>query len=54
MIQKVKHVKHKFGYNFSRACGYLDAELEAKLDDRYSHIISQLYLMMNNPDKWTL
>lgn len=39
---------------FSRACGYLDAELEAKLDDRYSHIISQLYLMMNNPDKWTL
>ena len=39
---------------FSRACGYMDAELEAKLDDRYSHIISQLYLMMNNPDKWTL
>ncbi len=39
---------------FARACGYIDVDMEAELDDRYSHIISQLYLMMNNADKWTL
>jgi four helix bundle protein len=38
----------------ARACGYIDVDMEAELDDRYSHIISQLYLMMNNADKWTL
>lgn len=39
---------------FAKACGYIDEELEAKLDDQYSHIISQLYLMMKDVDKWTL
>jgi four helix bundle protein len=39
---------------FARACDYIDVDMEAELDDRYSHIISQLYLMMNNADKWTL
>jgi four helix bundle protein len=39
---------------FARACGYIDAELEARLDDRYSHISSQLFLMMKDADNWTL
>ena len=39
---------------FAKACGYIDAELEARLEDRYSHIISQLFLMMKDADKWTL
>ena len=39
---------------FASACGYIDDELEARLDDRYSHIISQLFLMMRDVDKWTL
>jgi len=36
---------------FSRACGYLDDETQARLDDCYSHIISQLFLMIKDPDK---
>ena len=39
---------------FAKACGYIDADLEARLEDRYSHIISQLFLMMKDADKWTL
>ena len=39
---------------FARACGYINADLERRLDERYSHILSQLYLMMKNADKWTL
>ena len=39
---------------FARACGYIDVDLEARFEDRYSHIISQLYLMMKDADKWTL
>ena len=39
---------------FACACGYIDASLEARLDDCYSHIISQLFLMMKDADKWTL
>jgi four helix bundle protein len=39
---------------FSRACGRIGAEMEAGLEDRYSHIISQLCLMMKNADKCIL
>lgn len=39
---------------FARSCGYINAEMEARLDDRYSHIISQLFLMMKDAEKWTL
>ncbi len=39
---------------FASACGYISADLEKQLDERYSHIISQLFLMMKNADKWTL
>lgn len=38
---------------FSQACGYIDADLVAKLEDQYSHIIGQLCLMMKDPHKWT-
>ena len=37
---------------FSLACGYINQELFDKLDDRYDHIISQLVIMANNPEKW--
>lgn len=40
--------------HFARECGYIDDQLESKLEDRYSHIISQLNLMMKDADKWTL
>lgn len=39
---------------FASECGYISADVEKHLDERYSHIISQLYLMMKNADKWTL
>jgi four helix bundle protein len=37
---------------FCLHCGYISKEQFADLDDRYDHIISQLVLMANNPDKW--
>jgi four helix bundle protein len=39
---------------FARSCGYIDEELENRLDDRYSHITSQLFLMIRDVDKWTM
>jgi four helix bundle protein len=37
---------------FARECGYLAAEQQAELSDRYEHICSQLSLMMRNADRW--
>ena len=39
---------------FARSCGYIDEELENRLDDRYSHITSQLFLMIRDVDKWIM
>jgi four helix bundle protein len=39
---------------FARSCGYIDEELKNRLDDRYSHITSQLFLMIRDVDKWTM
>lgn len=38
---------------FSRECGYIDADLGERLEDQYSHIIGQLCLMVRNAEKWT-
>jgi len=37
---------------FSLHCGYISKKQFDDLDDRYDHIISQLVLMANNPEKW--
>ena len=37
---------------FCLHCGYISKGQFTDLDDRYDHIISQLVLMANNPDKW--
>src|SRR5262249_35744076 len=40
--------------DFARECGNLP-ELEcAKLSDRWNHILSQLTIMMDSPDKWCI
>ena len=37
---------------FCLHCGYISQVRFNDLDDRYDHIISQLVLMANNPQKW--
>ena len=37
---------------FCLHCGYISQAQFNDLDDRYDHIISQLVLMANNPQKW--
>ena len=37
---------------FSRRCGYLDAETAADLDTRYESVIAQLSTMIRDADRW--
>ncbi len=37
---------------FALACDYISQQQFDRLDDRYDHIISQLVLMANAPEKW--
>lgn len=38
--------------DFALAFGYIDNEKHAMLYDKYDHILSQLVLMINSPEKW--
>lgn len=39
--------------SFAHECGYLTADQQAELSDRYDHVCSQLSLMMRDADRWT-
>ena len=38
--------------DFSLAFNYIDNEKHALLYDKYDHILSQLVIMINSPEKW--
>ena len=38
----------------ARRCGYIDPVTEDRLDDNYEHIVSQIFLMIKEVDKWVL
>ena len=38
--------------DFSLAFNYIDSEKYALLYDKYDHILSQLVIMINSPEKW--
>jgi len=38
--------------DFSLAFNYIDKEQHALLYDKYDHILSQLVIMINSPEKW--
>lgn len=40
--------------DFALAFGYIPAEQNKTLVDRYEHICSQLAIMMDNPEQWAL
>ncbi|HVO32903.1 MAG TPA: four helix bundle protein [Elusimicrobiota bacterium] len=44
----------QFWLEMALSCGYLANDNGASLDDRYDHIISQLVVMIENPDPWLL
>lgn len=35
-------------------CGYLDASIAKELDTLYERILSQLVVMLNQPERWTI
>ncbi len=39
---------------FSVACMYLNSQIAAQLEERYEQIISQLVVMIDNPEKWVI
>ncbi len=39
---------------FSVACKYLNSQIAARLEERYEQIISQLVVMIDNPEKWVI
>lgn len=39
---------------FSERCEYISSETTAGLDKKYEHIIAQLVLMIDNPNKWLI
>ncbi len=39
---------------FSERCEYISPETTAGLDKKYEHIIAQLVLMIDNPNKWLI
>ena len=38
--------------DFSLEFNYIDKEIHAMLYDKYDHILSQLVIMINSPEKW--
>jgi len=40
--------------DFSLEFNYIDKEKHALLYDKYDHILSQLVIMINSPEKWSL
>jgi len=40
--------------DFSLEFNYIDKEKHASLYDKYDHILSQLVIMINSPEKWCL
>jgi|SRR5665647_174503 len=40
--------------DFSLEFNYIDKEKHALLYDKYDHILSQLIIMINSPEKWSL
>jgi hypothetical protein len=36
------------------ACQYIDVETAKNLEQRYEQIISQLVVMISNPEKWLI
>ena len=38
--------------DFALSFNYIEEEIHKKLFDNYDHILSQLVLMMNSPEKW--
>jgi four helix bundle protein len=39
---------------FALACGYVDQTTATNLESRYEQILSQLVLMIDNPEKWLI
>ena len=39
--------------DYALACGYINKETHAKLNDKYEHIISMLVIMSNKPENWS-
>jgi four helix bundle protein len=39
---------------FALACGYIDQATATNLESRYEQILSQLVLMIDNPEKWLI
>jgi len=39
---------------FARRCSFLDAERAMELDGQYERILSQLVVMINQADRWTI
>lgn len=39
--------------DYALECNYINAEIHAKLFDKYDHIISMLVNMSTKPDNWT-
>jgi four helix bundle protein len=39
---------------FAHACGYVEAETAAVWEERYEQILSQLVVMINNPEQWII
>jgi four helix bundle protein len=39
--------------DFSLAFNYIDNEKHALLNDQYDHVLSQLVIMINSPEKWS-
>ncbi len=44
----------QFWIDFSLDCDYLNKEQHYNLYDKYEHILSQLVIMINASDKWTI
>lgn len=40
--------------DFALEFGYIDNEKHALLNDKYDHILSQLVIMINSPEKWCI
>ncbi len=44
----------QFWLDFSFDCCYFDKEIHQSLYGKYNHILSQLVIMINSPEKWSL